>query len=413
MLLAPKQFSGQIHYHAISLTSTRGETADIFQIASNIHIYEDLFANTLSGSIDLLDASGFASSFPIIGQETLDIKFDTVGSEPKLLRFVVYKITRDQLTQNADNVRLYFVSLESYISLSTVISKSFKGSTSDIAKVVFENYIGTARSFNIEPSKFQTQIISPKWNPIYLLNWLAARSIPANGSMPSYFFYENFNGFNFESLESKFNREPVYTWKKQQPFANAGEDRIVYNTATIEHYKLLEGFDFLSAQSNGMMSSEVYIVDAISNSFRKHSFNYIDEFNNSKHLNRNPASSKNTSFGYKHNTTGQTRIIHDHSNMFNGLDDTNKYTDWVLSRSSFIQQMNSQRLMLQVAGQGIVTLGDVVSVQIPLPTNNEIGHNLLDPVLSGKYIITAIHHTMDVTSHRMDVEVSKESINVD
>jgi hypothetical protein len=408
------QKSGSVKYSRIELTSHTGDVADIQHITQQVDLYEDLFANHLSGSITILDATGFSSMFPVIGQETLLMQYRVVGADLKELRLAVYKVERVQSTQNADLVKMHFVSQEAYIGLTTVISKSFKGSAASIVKTVFDDYIGTGKPMNIENSKFPINVIAPKWNPFYFINWLAGRAIPADGKTPSFFFYETISGFNFVSLESKFKTPSKGVWRKQLPNASQSAnspdfDKLSYNTTTIHSYELLEAFDFITSQLHGMIGSEMYVVDSLSNGYRKITFDYLEEFKKSKHLNESPISVRTTSFGHTFNSPGITRIAHDSSRAFTGLDTANKYEEWVLPRISFMQQLNGQRLQIEVAGNGVVEVGDVVTIFIPLVASSETLEPRPDPILSGNYIITAIHHVMGLTTHEMIVELCKES----
>ena len=129
-----------------------------------------------------------------------------------------------------------------------------------------------------------------------------------------------------------------------------------------------------------------------------------------KHLNPHPLTVRESSFGYKYDTPGIVRVVNNNSKAFSSVTDTNRFEDWTLPRISFMQQMSGVRLKLDVAGNGITGIGDAVNINIPLKTSSETGEAMLDPILSGKYLITAIHHSFNITSHNMTVEVSKESL---
>jgi len=353
--------------------------------------------------------------FPVIGQETLELVYDVTFAPTKQLRFVVYKVERVNSLPGAEYVKLHFTSIESYVNITTVISKSFKGNASGIINQIWKDHIGTGKPFDIEPTRNNVQFISPNWNPFFLINWLAGRSISTNGKMPAYMFYESMLGFNFVSLESKFTQKSVGTWKKQLPNASQSanstdRDKESYNTSTILDYQVIEAFDFLDAQMHGMVGSELYIVDSLSNGYRKVTYDYLSEFGKTKHLNPQPLTVRDSSFGYRYETPGITRVVNNSSKAFASVTDTNRYEDWTLQRISFMQQLSGVRLKLDVAGNGVAGIGDVVDINIPLRATSETVEARLDPILSGKYLITAIHHTFNITSHKMTVEVSKESV---
>jgi len=404
---------GQYQYRKVLLTSSRGETVDIATMVEGFNIYEDIYSNTMSGSMVILDASGLMATLPIIGQEVLTVEYELIGSPIIKLQFVVFKVERKNRVHNAEMLQLHLVSQEAYVSTSSVISRAYKGNNSSIVADVFTRYLGSKRKLLLEKTKGENHCICPKWNPFYFINWLAARSIPEQGSLPSYLFYENVEGFNFVSLESLFKQKEVYIWKHQMENAYASEnawthDKIQYNLATILKYNVLESNDFIMSQMEGMMNTEMYVVDYKSNGFKKVYFDYLTTFKKSAHLNSHPLiTERATPFGYKYDSPGQTRVVYDNTAAHEM--DTNRYSEWVLQRMSFMQQLSGQRIQLDVAGQGMVKVGDVVKLEFPLLATAQTGKDMLDPLISGRYLITALHHNFSPTTHSMSVECCKDS----
>lgn len=80
---------GDVVIDEISLRSYTGFTMSLKGVFQNFSLYEDIFSNTMSGSITIIDSMNTVKHFPIIGAETLSISYRTPykGSPPVKLTF--------------------------------------------------------------------------------------------------------------------------------------------------------------------------------------------------------------------------------------------------------------------------------------------------------------------------------------
>ena len=73
-------FAGDFELQKLTLTTpNRKGYINLKAAWSDLNIYEDMFANSLTGSIRLVDGIGLMESVPIIGEETINIKIRTAG----------------------------------------------------------------------------------------------------------------------------------------------------------------------------------------------------------------------------------------------------------------------------------------------------------------------------------------------
>ena len=47
---------------------------------NELNFYEDIYSPVLSGDITITDTTGIVESFPIIGEEVLEVTFSNVGT---------------------------------------------------------------------------------------------------------------------------------------------------------------------------------------------------------------------------------------------------------------------------------------------------------------------------------------------
>jgi len=220
-----------------------------------LNFYEDIYSPIVSGDITLTDAVGMIESFPIIGEEILEVKFSTAGAvlspipvsggppnltpapppaeAPKIItnRFRVYKVDPPvQVTDNSRTIKLYFVTDSQFTNLLSKVRKCYPTkqnisnttqsitdkpyTLADTARDIFYDFfIGkkkphrqpkTRKPFLVEPTRYKSEIIIPNWNPFKAISFLASKAIAANQKTggANFVFYQTLQGFRFVSIET-------------------------------------------------------------------------------------------------------------------------------------------------------------------------------------------------------------------
>ena len=71
------RYSGEIDIVAIEVFSHKRERIDISAQMIELSIYEDIFTNTIHGTIAISDSFDLIHNFPFIGEELINIKLKT------------------------------------------------------------------------------------------------------------------------------------------------------------------------------------------------------------------------------------------------------------------------------------------------------------------------------------------------
>ena len=209
-----------------------GEGANMLDLTTSVwhelNFYEDIYSPIVSGDITLTDTVGLIESFPIIGEEILDVSFSTAGASlpptagpsavgsappiseaPKQImnRFRVYKVDPPvQVTDNSRTIKLYFVTDNQFTNLLSKVRKIYPTkqnipntrtedggkpyTLADMARDIFYDFfIGkkkplrqpvTRKPFLVEPTRYKSEIVIPNWNPFKALSFLASKAVAAN-----------------------------------------------------------------------------------------------------------------------------------------------------------------------------------------------------------------------------------------
>ena len=117
--------------------SSTAKKIDITSLVMELQLYEDLNEKVMSGQLVITDSTGLPNNFPLTGNELLQFKLGTPGSERyydfEKHPMVIYKIGQ----RMAHNPRsqfyiLYFCSMEQITNQTLKVERSFEGSVDNM-----------------------------------------------------------------------------------------------------------------------------------------------------------------------------------------------------------------------------------------------------------------------------------------
>lgn len=401
-------FAGEVIVSKLDLISVASKkVANLQSLFLQLEIFEDIFDNTMSGSVYVSDSIGLLTEFPIIGQEYLDVEFRTPTIKNKIKkRFYVYKLT-DRVLEGPkrQSYKLHFTSVESIYSLNNIFSKSYMGKRcSEVVKSIYKDpgLIGSDQIIQLEETRNSINFIVPKWNPLQAINWVAQRAVNYSGS-PTYMFYEDNQGFNFMALETLAAAVPVASYTYSDTSARAENGSIEESYKRIEALIPERNFDYMKSVATGMLAGNLETFDLITKTYVRKDFDFIKDF--SPGLEKNPLYTRSVLRG-----SGNINPSLVKNNYLYGA---SKYDpvlyESVMRRNAYIQSLHQFRLQAEVVGRTDIKVGD--AIRLTLPTNSHkfdgATTDLDDKLYSGKYLITAIRHVISDNKHSMGLELSR------
>jgi hypothetical protein len=451
--------AGAINVEEFTLITESGQTFDLKTYITELSIHEDMFSNCLSGSVLIADGSNLLGNIPIIGREIITVRVNNPGFVNSTIQrsFFIYAI-EDRTPSSTDRQQIYilkFISLEGMIDNITFVSKKYSGTTDEIAKKIFNEYLQFPRIWNknypfpsgmtvneslnvpswrtnvpqknltelvtgptsLTPFKTKVTCVVPLWTPFKILNWLANRSIDAENDSPSVLFWESSQSFYFASIESIFKAQSDVKLRKMYFYGlddtaikqiEKSKNSLTDQFKKVEELKITKNTDILNAQDMGHYASNMHVVDIATKTYDNYIFDYPSNFDKFSHLDgARPTFS-----------TQQVRNPHSykvfkpkHRGLFDITEET-KYEDWVLQRNSIMYDLNNIRIEITVPGFCGTEAGEVVQFYYPnMAEKNNVKDmtKLIDPHLSGSYLVTAIRHIIVENKYYMRMELVKES----
>ena len=458
------EFAGDYHLPYVHLINHSGEGIDsdthgenITALVIELNIYESIFSSSVTGNIVIADTQNLISKLPIQGTERLSFRLTTklTGDTPTTVincteangtAMHIYAVTdKQQINDNTLTYTLQFASREFVRNLRTRVSESFEGRMDQMVNKIFtdENYLDSQKTLHYQQTRNQDKIVVPNLNPFAAIGLMCQRALPDiyRSKGAGYLFYETTKGFHFRSWESLCvdkNGNPRDA-KQQFRYVQANvvqdeEDRVIEGYKNVRSYKFTNNFHDVAANTAlGTYGHRVITHNIYDKSYREDDYHYHNQYHTTAHTdgddkdfhpaitsspvdydivddpNRSVNQQKGVSDWPESRVTVQptTRFAHGDDTGNFGTDVIN---DGVLEgqRVSQINQIHSgTRLQMTIKGQSWLQPGDLIQFDIQSVQDRDIIAQL-DPLYSGKYIITHIRHRVAVNEYIQVIECAKD-----
>ena len=423
------RFAGDINVAKITITSLI--TNKEFNVSNQLlsfQVFEDLFSPFITGNLIFKESLDFASNFPFVGEEIIDLEFytptfDTDRPKDGVIkgRFYIYKMAdRQEVAERNTVYQLHFISIEAVDDLNNKISKGFDGKISDIALSLIKDEVGlmTDKKANIEETSNKIKYVSNFWSPIKNINFLLQNAQDVNES-PTYTFYENRFGFNFISLDTLNGQKPYQTFQQyniQQETDPSGSSvrNLELDYRKISELSIPTSYDYMDRVTSGTYGSQILFVDIAKKEYYNQKYTFFDKWGkdgSEKRLNEFPLASNKIYTTYR-------------STMYNDVIENTLFTDYEevsnvrfrQKRISRLKQAEGNKIQIVVPGRTDYTVGQVVTINKfksePIEKSDD-SKDLLDKLISGNYLISSINHLVGIDKHECHMTLIKDSLILD
>tara|TARA_B100002019_G_scaffold2134_1_gene1699 strand:- start:103 stop:1479 length:1377 start_codon:yes stop_codon:yes gene_type:complete len=431
------QYAGQYKLRECQLLSSTGLVARLDANVIEINLFENLFTQSIIGSLVVADQNNLIANMPIVGQEYISLKLETPGVgviDYTDNVFCVQKVSsRKGFSVGSEVYELNLISPEALRNNRTRVSKSYKGTDSEIVTKVLkdEKLINTKKQIHVDETSRIRKYVAPNVRPNDFINYLTRESTSKKyGGSPHYFFYENVRGFNFRVLDSLYDQQPMgeFVAAENIVFERQSLD-IEKDYRRVMNHSIVSSNDTLFTTRGGMLGSKLIKYNIFHKNYTENTFNYFDNFKDFGRIDENPIYNK-VSIDEQDNTVGDfsDARIHLHPTSNNGTNDAQFYEDssysysdnhaedWILSRRSKMIEMSSGGLQVQLKVHGYcnIAVGEKILLSLPI---SGIDHKQIkdDEFYKGEFLVTQLRHTFsqDERRHTMYMNVMKDSIPVE
>lgn len=411
--------AGSYDLKFVDILKANGESVNVREQIDSITIYEDMYSPFITGKLtfrdtfdlpSILGRSGrdlvrFHITTPIVIDETLDIK----GT------YFIYKAGERELVRDRTQMyNLHFISIESLFDINSQISRRFAGSADELVKKICSEYLSTTKKIETDPSIEQLRYVSNFWSPTKNLEFLSQHARTGSGDT-SFLFFENRDGFVFKTISS-LAAQPIL----QSFFASDYSIDVEANSTSmrlgevtrnpVKDYRVIHGsyrvktmYDYMGAQQAGAIASKMTTYDMVKKKIDLPEY----RMSISGILNENSLFRPDVI-----NSTNPVRMHMMKHFSSNAHQNNSTNSGFAQQRVAEMHMLNSSRIEIDVYGRTDYTVGKKVFLGVnatkPIDRTTDIA-DTEDTNYSGNYLITAIRHVFDRTSHISTIELSKES----
>lgn len=415
-------------------TYSKTKAIDIAPMIGRIAFSQSIASPAWSGSATIVDGVGLLESFPLRGEEELDITLTSLDLNYTVeLKTQIYKIDNVATTEINDGVsfNVYFVSKTSYNAGLRSITKSFRDKkASTIASQIFNDYYSEynplpvneslpfdAKKYNlsglhnkgrhliVQPTNGALRTIIPSYGGGQAMNFLTRKSFSIITPSSSYKFFETFDGYHFvteeflikNAIENKKIIKLFY-----DAFVSLEPSRAADQISTIETFLNSNRVDVLADINNGGYKSIVMEIDYIRRKVNENIFDFTED---AKYIDTTGAKTKISNDihtgEFIKNTFNEENcktvlIYKDYSqegDIPGDLRADQYYSEIISRRLSQQHHMNSIGINIGIKGRLDITAGNLININ----ASNFSGSadKKQNNQLSGNYLVQSVSHEVD------------------
>lgn len=417
------------------------KSLNVINFMVELNIFEDMYSPSLSGNLIVGENFDLITEMPIRGFDFIRVTFSKPGESDIEKVFRIHRIDKidaNMSTQASQVYTVHFCSEELILNNEILVLKSYKGkSITEITRDILLNYLkvdGTSEFAKYRPTYIKDlpqvyDLFVNGMHPFEAINWAVSRSTP------SALFFENKKGYQLKTVNNlfgpidysvqRYGYGPKNVDLESQLNITASDEmkRELRNMISFEFY---DAFNILQGLSGGMFASTLRTIDVVRRKSELLYFNYDDAFKKDKHVDFNKLDINSFSnnledrFGKKiterypalrryHVTTNE----HNTDNVITSKQPNirpNQVEQWLLQRISRMEQLNYFKVKFVAPGDPIINVGEVIDFEMPKIMSKVPGdkNTQIHPYYSGRYLITAIRHKINIHKYEMIMEGVKD-----
>jgi len=385
---------GDILIDDFTVSSDRG-TLNLAASVTSFSVFESIFTPGILADVVILDTDDQLGQLKITGDETVNLSFRAPGGQPATYTFAVQALEDNKMTnsQKSKTYTLKCVSEEALHAKTNYVQKSYNTQVSEVIKDIHKNYMKSQKPLEIEDTKGKQKILVGHHNPYKAVDLARRRGISDQNKSSSFVFFETRSGgqqtFKFVTIENLFQGDVVKEFQQSDAInssiMNMAENNIIA-------YKVPQQFSSTDRIATGG-KRRISSFD-----FRTHT--YV-----SKDIDTDPTKYKTGGTGtydsstfknkyYNPKIPPQTLIPLDTSQI-----PLTHIPDQKADQQVYIATLMQNAMQIRVYGDSNLKAGDVINANIPNKVSTT-DNGSTDPLLSGKFLISRIHHQIDTADVR-------------
>lgn len=422
--------STQFKIEQMSLSTEFG-SFDISGAFSELALYDNVYSPCMTGSVIILDAISLLEKLRFDGNEYITIKIGKSSDDSfELEMFKTYRVYKVSdivnINQTSKTYILHFITPDFLLSEQIKVSQFFSSSYSNMVSKILKNYLqignspvdGKSRVNVIESTKGTFSYIAPTITPFQTIAEIARRAV-SQKNKPDFLFFETFAGYNFKSLTTMFSQPTKFRLNFSpkniddniaREFLGVRNMKILTQSSVVENIRSgtlagkFVGFDTLTRKIKLTNLTTQTIHDASPDVTLQTNVGDLTDVNKFGAASNQMVNSRIVFYPFTTPRSSNEYIKASDPSTANLQDNTQEYK---FHRKAIMTLLGQKRMELAIPGNFGIMAGDIVQLDVPkysVKTDSIDGE--LDPMLSGRYLVTATRHSINSAKHETYMEVS-------
>jgi hypothetical protein len=419
---------GDVKLETATLTNQFGDTIDIENFIAEVNIYEDLWSPVMHGELVISDSANIVTDFPILGNEILEIAYRTKVFEKAAAGMIKHKFqcyaleSRTFSNDREQGFKLCFMSIEGYKDQIITLSETFRGYTHDLAEKLFGK-IQEEGSLIVtdKPHQFEVTFTPCFWTPLRSLNYLCKLSRGANNAGTDFIFFESNKSFYFTTIETIIKEQVQGSlfehYVVEQPGTKIQRRANGYGYrgaklpdgfTVVEDIQIPSTMDIIATQDSGFYSSAGRAFNFTTGEHFESFWDAKKYFKDYVKTNDGvPIPKKVNSNPYANQT-----FIPLNSYLFDDFEYNEEFIGQTMWRKSYFASLQQYKFRIEIPGRTDIQVGDCIYLDFPTigEKYQDNSKPVFDKLLSGVYVLSALHHKFDASRHTIFAEVIRNGL---
>lgn len=408
----------QVELLQIKIRVMDGTVYDITQLVTEFVLYESIYEIAVSGEIAILDNSGIFATYPLVGQEEVQITLKLVGQDVFIDRVFALGGPKNirLINENAGGATFSLKTPETIVNMQNMFSRSYSGLNTDIMSKIYFDFFEREVDIVTEGGTSHNIVLSYQ-KPFDAIKYLINETYAIDGT--NMFLYDRLydNKIEIKSYKDMYIETPQIDLTPRQN-VNTGREgeatrTMLLTKGSLFNYVIRNSFDVFNTLDFGAYKHNIENIDLARKTFTQQTFD--QQIHGSGDDTKGIISGDYLSDEFKEAVSANTRYRRQISNSLQYETLSNVSSTDPIGKSNFMAT-RIKNSTVSIFGQGDyvngINIGSTVFLDQKIFKPEDGVYNK-DYLNSGKFIVASLAHRYKLRdqAYTIDIDMIRDGAN--
>lgn len=417
------------HFELKKFTITnfkKTKTAEISKIIYSFNITESVDKGAIRGSAILVDSYNLIHSFPLVGEEWIEITYDDFFGNERTEYMMLYSVTSTSYPEDGNSAltkyTIHFTSVGKFFSEFHRIEKTYKdGSIDQFVKQIYDQYYKNdafVKPIITEKIPGNNRYVIPAYNPEQSILFLMKRAVSSHDdnifrffeNRKMFFFGTNNElerlakgGIGYDAIDPKLadaiglKTKTIPVFRKNFAMSNTAERQyqLMFEIINIAYDREVNTIDDIIS---GAYHKKFYELDLLNGTVNPMPYqaNNIETIHSPEMIEL-MAEKPLRNYVVKDYVTGAS---------FPGIRSDQQYDVLFNNKKTELYHYNTSKFKMKIYGRNDLFAGDMIDLELYSQTPNS--GNIIDPNRSGRFIVHSIENLFTENLYTQELTLARK-----